>query len=70
MVHNQPTRLTQPCISSGIAKSTTSFSWDKGWKVASAAWQVTLCDPIWHVSSGSGVESANCYIRVTLFYFT
>ena len=34
-------------------------------------WQVTLCDPIWHVSSSSGVAtsvSANCYIRVTLLY--
>ena len=31
------------------------------------AWQVTLCDPIWHASSRSG-ESANCY--TSLLYFT
>jgi len=30
--------------------------WGKGGNVTSAGWQVTLCDcdPIWHVSSGSG----------------
>ena len=37
-------------------------------------WQVTLCDPIWHVSSRSGEAglTANCYIRIlyfTLLYF-
>ena len=38
-------------------------------KVTSAGWQVTLCDPIWHVISRSGVviSITNCYIRV---YFT
>jgi len=32
-------------------------------------WQVTLCDPIWHVIPHSGVVISikNCYIRV---YFT
>jgi len=39
--------------SSGVAKSSTSFGWSKGGKVKSAGWQVTLCDPIWHVSSRS-----------------
>ena len=35
----------------------------------SAGWQVTLCDPIWHVISRSGVviSITNRYIRV---YFT
>ena len=28
--------------------------WGKGGDVTSAWWQVTLCDPIWHVSSRSG----------------
>ena len=28
--------------------------WGKGGNVTSAGWQVTLCDPIWHVSSRSG----------------
>ena len=32
-----------------------SFSWGKGGNVTSIGWQVTLCDPIWHVSSRSGM---------------
>ena len=33
----------------------------------SAGWQVTLCDPIWHVSSRSGEAIvANCYTPFTL----
>jgi len=35
---------------SGVAKSSTSFSWDKGWNVTSAGWQATLCYPIWRES--------------------
>ena len=35
----------------GVSKSSTSFGWGKGGNVASAGWQVTLCDPILHVSS-------------------
>ena len=29
----------------------------KGGNVTSAGWQVTLCDPMWHVSSRSGVAT-------------
>jgi len=43
------TRLLRP------AKSSTSFGWGKGGNVSSAGWQVTLCDPVWHMSSRSGV---------------
>jgi len=52
-----------------VAKSSTSFGWGKGGKVTAAGWQVTLCDPIWHVISHSSVviSITNCYIRV---YFT
>jgi len=32
----------------------TSFGWGKGENVTSVGWQVTLCDPIWHVSSRGG----------------
>ena len=39
---------------SGVAKSSTSFGWGKGGNVTSAGWKVTLCDPIWYVSSRSG----------------
>jgi len=51
-----------------VAKSSASLGWGKGWNVTSAGWQVTLYDPIWHVSFGTGVAtlSANCCIRVTL----
>jgi len=38
---------------SGVAKLSTSFVWGKGGKVTSAGWQVTLCDPIWHVISST-----------------
>jgi len=30
------------------------IGWGKGGNVTSAGWQVTLCDPIWHMSSRSG----------------
>ena len=48
--------------------SSTSFDWGKGWNVTSAGWQVTLCDPIWHVSSVWRLRSPYCYrpICVTL----
>ena len=32
--------------------------WGKGENVTSARWQVTLCDPIWHVSSRMGSEDS------------
>jgi len=34
-----------------------SFGWDKRGNVTSAGWQVTPCDPVWHVSSRSGEAS-------------
>ena len=42
-------------LSHRIAYSTNSFGWDKGSNATSVGWQVTPCDPIWHVSSGSVV---------------
>ena len=42
-----------------------------GGNVTSAGWQVTLCDPIWHVSSRSGVATLPTAIHLLLyFYFT
>jgi len=32
-----------------------TFGWGKGGNISSVGWQVTLCDPIWHVSSRNGV---------------
>ena len=45
----------------------------KGGNVTSAGWQVTLCDPIWHVGSSSGVATSvsellyPCYFTFTYF---
>ena len=44
------------------------IGWGKGRNITSAGWQVTLCDPIWHINSHSGEICCNCYIR--LLYFT
>ena len=51
---------------SGVAKSSTSFGWGKGGNVTSAGWQVTLCDPTWHVSSRSGVAILRTAIQLLL----
>jgi len=50
---------------SGVAKSSTSFDWGKGWNVTSAGWQLTLCDPIWHVNSSSGEACCELLYPVT-----
>ena len=52
----KPTRSTQPCIplGSSLNRVPALIGWGKGGNVTSAGWQVTLCDPIWHVSSRSG----------------
>jgi len=40
----------------------------KGGNVTSAGWQVTLCDPMWHVSSRSGVATLRTAILLLLTY--
>jgi len=55
---------------SGVTKSSTSFGWGKGGNVTSAGWQVTLCDPIWPVSSRSGDGRLACkllYLSLLIF---
>ena len=48
----------------------TIFGWGKGGNVTSAGWQVTLCDPIWHVSSRSGDGRLACKLLYSsLLYF-
>ena len=47
----KPTRSTQPCIPLWSLNRVPAST---GWNVTSARWQVTLCDPIWHMSSHSG----------------
>jgi len=52
----KPSRSTQPCIPLGsLNRVPALIGWGKGGNVTSAGWQVTLCDPIWHVSSRSSV---------------
>jgi len=36
--------------------------------ITSVGWQVTLCDPIWHVSSRSGVATLRTAIHLLLTY--
>jgi len=42
------------------------IGWGKGGNVTSAGWQVTLCDPIWHVSSRSGLATLRTAIHLLL----
>ena len=53
---------------SGVAKSSTSFGWGKGGNVTSAGLQVTLCDPMWHVSSRSSMATLRTAIHLLLTY--
>ena len=50
------------------AQRSTSFGCGKGGNVTSAGWQVTLCDPVWHVSSRSGVATLRTAIHLLLNY--
>jgi len=60
----KPTRSTQPCIPPGsLNRVPALINWGKGGDVTSAGWQVTLCDPIWNVSSRS------CEAVCELLYF-
>ena len=63
-------RSTQPCIPLGsLNRGLALIGWGKGWNVTSAGWQVTLCDPIWHMSSRSGAmlvaQTAICFFTFT-----
>ena len=40
----------------------------KGGNVTSAGWQVTLCNPMWHVSYRSGVATLRTAIHLLLTY--
>ena len=59
------TQVNSALHSSEVAKLSTSFDWGKGQKVTAAGWQVTLCDPIWHLISYSSevILIMNCYIQ-------
>jgi len=51
----QTTELRQSCVPIG-----------QGGNVTSTGWQVTLCDPMWHVSSRSGVATLRTAIHLLL----
>jgi len=66
----KPTRSTQPCIPLGSLNRLLALTGrGKGGNVTSAGWQVTLYDPIWHVSSRSGaVLAAQTAVRFFTFF--
>jgi len=45
------------------------FRLGKGGNVTSAGWQVTLCDPVWHVSSLGGDACCELLYTVYLYLF-
>jgi len=48
-------RSTYSCISlESLNQVPALIGWGKGGNVTPVRWQVTLCDPIWHVSSRNG----------------
>ena len=66
----KPTRSTQPCIPlRSLNRVPALIGWGKGGNVTSAGWQVTLCDPIWHMSSRSSEACCELLYPVTLLYF-
>ena len=63
------TRSTQHCIHTGLLNRVPySFGWGKGGNVTFAGWQLTLCDHMWHASSGSGVATLRTAIHLLLTY--
>ena len=57
---------TRPCIPLGVAKSSTRFGLGKRVNDTSAGWQVTLCAPVWHMSSRGG--EARCILPTRSLY--
>jgi len=63
-VHHRQLSLASP----GVAKSSTSFGCGKGVNATCAGWQVTLFDPMRHVSSRSCVATLRTAIHFLLTY--
>jgi len=61
-----PSRSTQPCIPLGSLNRVPASAGVREGDVTSAGWQVTLCDPMWHVSSRSGVATLRTAIHLLL----
>ena len=63
------TSSIQPCILwSWLNRVPALIGWGKGGNVTSAGWQVTLCDPIWHVSYHRSEVCCQLLYLVTLLY--
>ena len=63
------TQVNSALHSSGVAKLSTTLGWEKDGKFTAVVWQVTQCDPLWHVISRSGevISITNCYILTFTF---
>ena len=69
----QPTFVQRPDTTTTpqyFSRGDTTLQCGKGGNVTSAGWQVTLCDPMWHVSSRSGVATLRTAIHLLLTYFS
>jgi len=53
---------------SRVAKLSINFCCGKSGKVTTAVWQVTPCDPIWHVISRSGVVIFDYKLLYPLYF--
>jgi len=63
------TRTTQPCILLGsLNRVPALIGWGKGRNVTSAVWHLTVCDPIWHMSSHIGEACCKLLYSLTLPY--
>jgi len=60
-----PSQLDRPCIPAASLNRVLA-SLGSRHKCHSAGWQVTLCDPIWHVSSRSG--KACCELLYSVYF--
>jgi len=65
-------RSTQPCIPLGSLNPVPAIiGWGKGGNVTSTGRELTLCDPVWHVSSRSGEAwLQTTRLRGPTLYFT
>jgi len=67
LVRNHMTRSAQPCIPLGLLNRVPALM-GKDRNVTSAGWQITLLDPIWHMSSHSSEASCKLLYSVYLLY--
>ena len=54
--------------SPGVVRSNTSFGWGKCGTVTSAGWQVTLCDPIWHMWFPVACANVSSWTAISVYF--